>query len=222
MKSRTFLLIFIASCVILLLSWCHRWIGENDGNYDEFKDIEPIEYSSNFAYDLPFVPQDIPENFSWDVVELKNYWITTKLWEIIVHPENIYYFTWTEPVLIRDSIHWIDVLLSKDFSKYSPRIFIYHDADVFSEWLWISSLVDWEYSDFNANSSISITMDKNGSEDIPWHFDFYGSWYLWKNNKYTFFLIDSSAMIRNLYYKDHKEYGEYLNNLFLWFKLINI
>lgn len=209
----------IVIILIVLLAWCQKSKEVEYEEYNDVKDIELSGYNSKLTYDSPFIPWNIPEKFSWDIVELKDYWIVIREWEIISENTwNFYYFSGSQPIIIRDLIHWIDMLLSDEFSKNSCIAFLTHGDE---EDIWISALVNWEYSYFNANSSIRIDINKNDSGDIPAHFNFYGSWYLWKNNKYTFFLVDS-AMIRNLYYNDYKDYTEYLNKLFLWFKIFDI
>ena len=69
----------------LLLTGCNKTI-ESSEIIDDWnivnENIELSGYSSNLTYDSPFVPWDIPDNFSWNIIEIDNYWITTKFDEI--------------------------------------------------------------------------------------------------------------------------------------------
>lgn len=88
-------------------------------------------------------------------------------------------------------MHSIDVLISSEFLKYPYKIFLYHENWIDADWIWFSTLYNDKNQYFNTNSSITISAIKNNSKDLDRTFYFYGSWFLWKNEIYSFFLIDN-------------------------------
>ena len=212
----------------LLLTGCNNSVVENPEVIDSWNivddNIELTGYASNLTYESPFVPWDIPENFSWNIIEIDNYWITTKFdkvrnkEDIFENSWYIFNLTWSGPNLVKDKIHGIDLLLSERFSEYPFKIAILHNEE--RDGINIRKADDWEYPYFNGNTAIWIAIEEINNPSY-WYYFRSENWYLWKNNKYEFFLEDS-YMIGNLFYKDYKQYSEYLNNFFLWFKFFNI
>lgn len=212
----------------VLLTWCFEKVEEIPEIIDNWnvvdENIELSGYTSNLTYDFPFIPWNIPDDFSWNIIEMDNYWIISKFnkasnkEDVFEYSWYIFNLTWSGPNLVKDKIHGIDLLLSKKFSEYPFKIALFHNEDTDS--IHIRKVDDWEYPYFNGNTAIWIDIEEINNPSY-WYYFHSEDWYLWRNNKYEFFLNDS-YMIGNLFYKDYKQYSEYLNKLFLWFRIFNV
>ena len=218
--------IFLGVVSLILIWWRQIWDNTQNIQMDEWKDRETnteenveknidlqkkeIEnvINDNNNFDDYFL-KEIPSDYTWRI-----YTVNT-IWEVM-------YFSWYEPLLYKDNIHWLKILLSENFVFTEPKIYFFN-AEYNQNLIMISLKKNWEYlNDFDSYFVIRI-IDNSNKHEVDDYMVFYKDGYIWTNNKYSFFFIPSWVDYNVIYPRwKYISKGDLLNQLFLWFSVFNI